>query len=82
MNEYGHYAAVDVLQKDDNETGGVVQLKHGQQRLIVARVTSVPNTGNLPFSVHSIIGVSVGNVTGRSKLQRPLSSYQDDGLSR
>ena len=82
MNEHGHYTGVEVTPSPDVETGGVVQLKHGQQRRIQAKLRLVPNTGNLPLTIHSIVGVSVGSVVGRSKLQKPLNSFQDDGLAR
>ena len=82
MNEHGHYTGVEVTPSPDVETGGVVRLRHGQQRRIQARLRLVPNTGNLPLTIHSIVGVSVGSVMGRSKLQKPLNSFQDDGLAR
>ena len=82
MGDHGHYNAVVVTPSADVDTGGVVQLRHGQQRRIKVQVKLVPNSGNLPLTIHSIVGVSVGSVTGRSKLQKPLNSYQDDGLVR
>ena len=82
MNEFGQYSAVEIVQKDEVETGGIVQLRHGQQRRIVCKVKMVPNSGNLPLTLHSIVGVSVGSVIGRSRLQKPLNSFQDEGLNR
>ena len=81
MNEHGKYVAVEVLSKDENDTGGIVQLKHGHQRKISVKVKTVPDTGNLPLTLHSISNVGVGSIIGRSKLQKPLNSYQDDGIT-
>ena len=57
-------------------------MKHGHQRRIVVRVKPVDNSGKLALNLHSIVGVSVGSVVGRSKFQKPLDSFQDEGLSR
>ena len=73
INDYGQYSPVTVLPREDVEVGGVVQLKQvlhyrpvnliscyklqGQQRRIVVRIRQVPNSGNLPVTVHSVEGV-------------------------
>ena len=83
MNEHGTYTAVEVAARDDGEdAGGVVQLRHGHQRRLVARLSAVPNSGNLPLNIHSVVSVSAGSLVARSKFQRPLNSFQDEGLSR
>ena len=80
MDDQGRYTPVEIQQRDDVGTGGIYQLRHGQQRRIVARVKPVHNTGNLPIVCDSISALEAGNPVVRSKHQRPLDSYQEDDL--
>ena len=82
INDYGKYMPVEVQQRDDVDVGGIMQLRQGQQRRILAKVKPVPNSGNLPIVCESISSIQVGSISGRNKLQKPLNSYQEDDLSR
>lgn len=81
LNEQGDYSAVEVSNKLDIPTGGIYQLRQGQQRRIQVRVKPVQNSGTLPIICQSIIKVEVGSVTHRTRLQKHLDSYQDEDLS-
>ena len=81
LDETGEYSAVEVVGSDEVATGGILQLKQGQQRRICARVESIHNSGTLPLICESIQTVSVGSPCLRNRLQRPLDSYQEDDLS-
>nr|XP_020654244.1 kinesin-like protein KIF13A isoform X3 [Pogona vitticeps] len=84
LNEMGDYAAVELHQAKDVNTGGVFQLRQGHSRRVQVVVKPVQHSGTLPLMVEAILSVSIGCVTARStKLQRGLDSYQrrddDDG---
>ncbi|KAF5284466.1 hypothetical protein FQA39_LY17041 [Lamprigera yunnana] len=81
LNDQGEYAPVEVSNKGDMLTGGVYQLRQGQQRRIQVRVKPVQNSGTLPIICQSIIKIEVGSVLVRSRLQKPLDSYQDEDLA-
>ncbi|XP_031336617.1 kinesin-like protein KIF13B isoform X5 [Photinus pyralis] len=81
LNDQGEYSSVEVSNKGDVLTGGVYQLRQGQQRRIQVRVKPVQNSGTLPIICQSIIKVEVGSVLVRSRLQKPLDSYQDEDLA-
>ncbi|XP_059086221.1 kinesin-like protein KIF13A isoform X2 [Tigriopus californicus] len=81
LDEVGEYAAVEVQPREDVGTGGVFQLRQGQQRKLVVTIKAVQNSGTLPIICDSIISVSVGCPLVRSKLQKPLDSYQDEDLN-
>ncbi|XP_055528668.1 kinesin-like protein KIF13A isoform X2 [Wyeomyia smithii] len=81
LNDNGDWAPVDVQCSKDMLTGGVYQLRQGFQRRILVRVKPVQNSGTLPIICQSIINVSVGCVTVRSKLQKPMDSYQEEDLT-
>ncbi|XP_015600896.1 kinesin-like protein KIF13B isoform X3 [Cephus cinctus] len=81
LNEQGEYSPVEVVNKGDTWTGGIYQLRQGQQRRIQVRVKPVQNSGTLPIICHSILSISVGSVSVRNRLQIPLDSYQDEDLS-
>ncbi|GBP92325.1 Kinesin-like protein KIF13A, partial [Eumeta japonica] len=70
-----------VVTRADMLTGGVYQLRQGQQRRIAVRVRPAQNSGTLPIICQSIISVEVGSVTVRSRLQKPLDSYQEEDLA-
>ena len=80
MNEQGQYVAAEIQQRDDVGTGGIYQLRHGQQRRICVKLKPIHNTGNLPIVCEYLTLVEVGNPIARSKLQRPLDSFQEDDL--
>lgn len=67
LNEQGEYAAVEVSTRPDLLTGGVYQLRQGQQRRIQVRVKPVQNSGTLPIICQSIISIAVGSVSIRSE---------------
>ena len=61
--------------------GGVLQLRQGQARRVVVRLRPVHNSGLLPLMMEEVVGVEVGGVVARNKLQRPLDSYQEEDLT-
>lgn len=81
LNDNGEYSAVEVTNRSEVLTGGVYQLRQGQQRRIQVRVKPVQNSGTLPIICQSIINVAVGSVTVRSRLQKPMDSYQEEDLT-
>ncbi|XP_058836738.1 kinesin-like protein KIF13A isoform X1 [Topomyia yanbarensis] len=81
LNDNGDWAPVDVQCSKDMLTGGVYQLRQGFQRRVMVRVKPVQNSGTLPIICQSIINVSVGCVTVRSKLQKQMDSYQEEDLT-
>ncbi|XP_060045300.1 kinesin-like protein KIF13A isoform X5 [Erinaceus europaeus] len=79
LNELGEYAAVELHQAKDVNTGGIFQLRQGHSRRVQVTVKPVQHSGTLPLMVEAILSVSMGCVTARStKLQRGLDSYQRD----
>lgn len=81
LNEQGEYAPVEVTPRPDAATGGVFQLRQGQQRRMVVSVSAAPNSGTLPLSCETITHVSVGGLCSRKVgIQKPLDSYQDEDL--
>lgn len=82
LNESGEYAPVEVLQKNDILTGGIYQLRQGQQRRIKVRVNPVQNSGTLPIICHQIMKIEVGSVLVRKKEQKPMDSYQAGDLEK
>ncbi|XP_066600998.1 kinesin-like protein KIF13A isoform X2 [Prorops nasuta] len=81
LNEQGEYSPVEVQTKQDTWTGGIYQLRQGQQRRIQVRVKPVQNSGTLPIICQSILNIAVGSISVRNRLQIPLDSYQDEDLS-
>lgn len=81
LNDQGEYSPVEVSLKSDKATGGIYQLRQGQQRRIQVRVKPVQNSGTLPIICQSIIKIEVGSVLERSRLQKTLDSYQEEDLS-
>ncbi|XP_053609168.1 kinesin-like protein KIF13B isoform X3 [Plodia interpunctella] len=81
LNDQGEYAPVEVLPRADMVTGGVYQLRQGQQRRLAVRVRPAQNSGTLPIICQHIVSVEVGSVTVRSRLQKPLDSYQEEDLA-
>uniref|UniRef100_T1J0U1 Kinesin-like protein KIF13A n=1 Tax=Strigamia maritima TaxID=126957 RepID=T1J0U1_STRMM len=81
LNEQGEYAPVEVIFKPENLTGGIYQLRQGQQRRIIVKVKPVQNSGTLPLICEAISSVAIGGVVARNKLQKGLDSYQDEDLA-
>ncbi|XP_060516380.1 kinesin-like protein KIF13A isoform X2 [Cylas formicarius] len=81
LNDLGEYGPVEVMMKNDMLTGGVYQLRQGQQRRIQVRVKPVQNSGTLPIICQQIIKIEVGGVMVRNRLQKPLDSYQEEDLT-
>ncbi|KAJ6640612.1 Kinesin-like protein KIF13A [Pseudolycoriella hygida] len=81
LNDNGEYSPVEVTNRAEVLTGGVYQLRQGQQRRIQVRVKPVQNSGTLPIICQSIISIAVGSVTVRSRLQKPMDSYQEEDLT-
>lgn len=81
LGECGDYVSVEVSPQKDVLTGGVYQLRQGQQRRIVCRVKPVMNSGTLPLICEAITNISIGSVCGRLKCQRQLDSYTEEDLS-
>ncbi|KAJ8918779.1 hypothetical protein NQ315_015099 [Exocentrus adspersus] len=81
LNDQGEYGAVEVSMRNDMLTGGVFQLRQGQQRRIQVRVKPVQNSGTLPIICQQIIKVEVGGVMVRNRLQKALDSYQEEDLT-
>ncbi|XP_057328265.1 kinesin-like protein KIF13B isoform X4 [Microplitis mediator] len=81
LNEQGEYSPVEVVMKPDAMTGGVYQLRQGQQRRIQVRVKPVKNSGTLPIICQSVLDIAVGSVSVRNRYQVPLDSYQDEDLN-
>lgn len=81
LNDNGDYSPVEVTNRTEVLTGGVYQLRQGQQRRIQVRVKPVHNSGTLPIICQSIISIAVGSVTVRSRLQKPMDSYQEEDLT-
>ena len=65
LNEQGEYSPVEVITKPDILTGGIYQLRQGQQRRIRVRVKPVQNSGTLPIICQSIVSIAIGSVSVR-----------------
>lgn len=65
VNDAGDYAPVEVLPRPDIQTGGVYQLRQGQQRRVLVEVRPVHNSGTLPIICQSIVTIAVGSVCKR-----------------
>ncbi|XP_067631126.1 kinesin-like protein KIF13A isoform X2 [Eurosta solidaginis] len=81
LNDNGEYSPVEVTNRTEVLTGGIYQLRQGQQRRVNVRVKPVQNSGTLPIICQSIVNVAIGSICVRSRLQRPLDSYQEEDLT-
>lgn len=81
LNDQGDYSSVEVSNKQEMPTGGVYQLRQGQQRRIQVRVKPVQKSGTLPIICQSIENIEVGSICLRKRMQKPLDSYQDEDLA-
>lgn len=59
------YCIIQVTARTDMLTGGVYQLRQGQQRRVAVRVKPALNSGTLPIICQSILSVEVGSVSVR-----------------
>ena len=81
LNDNGEYSAVEVMGRENNLTGGVYQLRQGQQRRILVKVNPFPgDSGTLPLICEAITSVAIGAVQVRSRHSTELDSYQEDDL--
>lgn len=55
LNESGEYAPVEVQPRSTVGTGGIFQLRQGQQRRIKVFVKPVQNSGMLPIICESVV---------------------------
>ncbi|XKL66819.1 hypothetical protein PGB90_010239 [Kerria lacca] len=82
LNDQGEYTPVEVNITPNNVlTGGIYNLRQGQQRRIQISVKPVQNSGTLPIICDSITNIAVGSIINRSRLQKALDSYQDEDLN-
>ncbi|XP_049306633.1 kinesin-like protein KIF13A isoform X4 [Bactrocera dorsalis] len=81
LNDNGEYSPVEVTNRTEVLTGGIYQLRQGQQRRVNVRVKPVQNSGTLPIICQSIVNIAIGSISVRSRLQRPLDSYQEEDLT-
>ena len=77
LNESGEYAPVEVQPRTTVGTGGIFQLRQGQQRRIKVYVKPIHNSGMLPIICESVVSIAIGCPVVRSELQKPLDSYQE-----
>ncbi|XP_066905264.1 kinesin-like protein KIF13A isoform X5 [Halyomorpha halys] len=82
LNDAGDYSSVEVSPSREVLTGGVYQLRQGQQRRVRVKVSPVIQSGTLPIICQEITNIALGSVSARSRLQKPLDSYQEDDLNR
>ncbi|VDN94729.1 unnamed protein product [Brugia pahangi] len=83
MNDNGQYVSVEVRPSNEILTGGIYQLKQGQQRRIHVKVLPIADHGNLPLAFAQITSVSIGCICSRNPMmQKPLDSYQEEDLER
>ena len=61
----GDYQPVEVAGRADVASGGVYQLRQGQQRRLAVRVQPVTNSGTLPLVCDAVTAVNIGSVTCR-----------------
>ncbi|XP_053210758.1 kinesin-like protein KIF13A [Panonychus citri] len=81
LNDKGEYSPVEVASQDDIYTGGVYQLRQGQQRRIVVKVIPAQDSGSLPVICEAITSIQIGCVCHRYRVQTSLDSYQEVDLA-
>uniref|UniRef100_A0A1I7W2L8 Kinesin motor domain-containing protein n=1 Tax=Loa loa TaxID=7209 RepID=A0A1I7W2L8_LOALO len=83
INDNGQYVSVEVRPSNEILTGGIYQLKQGQQRRIYVKVLPIADHGNLPLAFAQITSVSIGCICSRNPtMQKSLDSYQEEDLER
>ncbi|PAV58264.1 hypothetical protein WR25_02191 isoform H [Diploscapter pachys] len=76
LNENGKWEPVECRQFEDVSTGGVYQLRQGQQRRICVGV-NLPFSEGLPLHIDSIHSVAIGCIWPRKpSVHKTLDSYQ------
>jgi len=79
LSDTGDYTSVEVSPRDCL-SGGVYQLRQGQQRRVSVRVKPVKDSGTLPLECLALTTIEMGSISVRSKLQKQLDSYQEEDL--
>jgi len=79
LSDTGDYTSVEVSPRDCL-SGGVYQLRQGQQRRVCVRVKPVKDAGTLPLECVTVTTIEMGSISVRSKLQKQLDSYQEEDL--
>ncbi|CAD5230171.1 unnamed protein product [Bursaphelenchus okinawaensis] len=86
LNDNGEFNSVDVFDEGEDPTGGIYQLKQGQQRRLSVRLRQSTEKGGLPLVFSDISTVAVGSLVLRDPYcqceERPLDSYQEEGLDQ
>ena len=77
LNDSGEYAPVEVQPRTTVGTGGIFQLRQGQQRRIKVHIKPIHNSGMLPIICESVVSMAIGCPVVRSELQKPMDSYQE-----
>ncbi|KRZ60336.1 Kinesin-like protein KIF13A [Trichinella nativa] len=78
LNEQGIYTPVPVTKCSDCSTGGVYNIRPGQQRRLLIRLSPVSNCGLLPLIMQTVSSVSIGSVCVCN--DPALDSYQECDL--
>ncbi|KAF1747585.1 hypothetical protein GCK72_024050 [Caenorhabditis remanei] len=82
LNDNGEWTSVEVRSADDVATGGIYQLKQGQQRRLVVGVNVAAPDG-LPISIDSITSVSIGAIMAvKPNNSKSIDSYQEEDLDK
>uniref|UniRef100_A0A1I7UAI1 Kinesin motor domain-containing protein n=1 Tax=Caenorhabditis tropicalis TaxID=1561998 RepID=A0A1I7UAI1_9PELO len=82
LNENGEWTSVEVRTAEDVATGGIYQLKQGQQRRLVVGVNVAAPDG-LPISIDSITSVSIGAIMAtKPNSSKSIDSYQEEDLDK
>uniref|UniRef100_A0A7E4ZYZ4 Kinesin motor domain-containing protein n=1 Tax=Panagrellus redivivus TaxID=6233 RepID=A0A7E4ZYZ4_PANRE len=83
LNENGEYTSVEVVRDSGVPTGGIYQLKQGQQRRVSVRAKVVGDRGSLPLAFTDLSTVSIGSIIVKdSNDPKQMDSYQEDDLDR
>ncbi|PIC17645.1 hypothetical protein B9Z55_023818 [Caenorhabditis nigoni] len=82
LNENGEWTSVEVRHAEDVATGGIYQLKQGQQRRLVVGMNVAAPDG-LPISIDSITSVSIGAIMAvKPNHSKSIDSYQEEDLDK
>ncbi|KRZ40865.1 Kinesin-like protein KIF13A [Trichinella pseudospiralis] len=78
LNEQGIYTPVPVTKCSDCSTGGVYNIRPGQQRRLLIRLSPISNCGLFPVVMQAVSSVSIGSVCVCN--DSALDSYQECDL--
>ncbi|CAO4385019.1 unnamed protein product [Caenorhabditis nigoni] len=82
LNENGEWTSVEVRHAEDVATGGIYQLKQGQQRRLVVGMNVAAPDG-LPIIIDSITSVSIGAIMAvKPNHSKSIDSYQEEDLDK